>query len=547
MTLALRYAVRSDVGLLREGNEDSAYAGPCLLAIADGMGGHAAGEVASAVAISALAALDHEPAGDLLDPLAEAVAEANITLHEMSVADPSVEGMGTTLTAMLWQGSHVALCHIGDSRAYMLRDGELFQITRDHTLVQSLVDEGRLTPQAAASHPQRSLLLRALDGRTEADPDLSIREARFGDRYLLCSDGLSDVVTDQTLHKTLQTVTDPDDAVMQLIELAIRSGGPDNITCIVADVVDTGTGPVPPSRAPIVVGAASNTDGRPPLRTDSPASRAHQLTQVHSHTVIGTMPGAPVPAGSPGQGRTIPGSTLPPAGDVAAAAAAAGAGGAVTVPRATIPGRTLPPGGGPGQAPGGAHRAPDSGPPTRDFPAANGPILADEEPVGTRYPRRRWPVVSFLLVLLLLLISGGGFLGWRYIQGQYYVGTDGQQVVIFRGINEKIIGISLSSVYRRTGIPMSHVVSSDRQQVVDASIPPSNLAKAESVVTGIRHDYTCQQANASLAYWVAHKPKSSTKIVKKRVNGKIKRVRVPVPYPPKPVVPSYCPPSGGTG
>jgi PPM family protein phosphatase len=549
MTLALRYAVRSDVGLLREGNEDSAYAGPCLLAIADGMGGHAAGEVASAVAISALAALDHEPAGDLLDPLAEAVAEANITLHEMSVADPSVEGMGTTLTAMLWQGSHVALCHIGDSRAYMLRDGELFQITRDHTLVQSLVDEGRLTPQAAASHPQRSLLLRALDGRTEADPDLSIREARFGDRYLLCSDGLSDVVTDQTLHKTLQTVTDPDDAVMQLIELAIRSGGPDNITCIVADVVDTDTGPVPPSRAPVVVGAASNTDGRPPLRTDSPASRAHQLTQVHSHTVIGTRPGAPVPAGSPGpgQGSTIPGSTLPPAGDGAAAAAAAAAGGAVTVPRATIPGRTLPPGGGPGQAPGGAHRAPDSGPPTRDFPAANGPVLADEEPVETRYPRRRWPVVSFLLVLLLLLISGGGFLGWRYIQGQYYVGTDGHQVVIFRGINEKIIGISLSSVYRRTGIPLTHVVANDRQQVVDASIPPSNLTKAESVVTGIRHDYTCQQANADLAEWVAHKPKSSTKIVKKRVNGKIKRVRVPVKYRAKPVIPSYCPPSGGTG
>jgi len=509
------------------------------------MGGHAAGEVASAVAISALATLDHEPAGDLLDPLAEAVAEANITLHEMSVADPSVEGMGTTLTAMLWQGSHVALCHIGDSRAYMLRDGELFQITRDHTLVQSLVDEGRLTPQAAASHPQRSLLLRALDGRTEADPDLSIREARFGDRYLLCSDGLSDVVTDQTLHKTLQTVTDPDDAVMQLIELAIRSGGPDNITCIVADVVDTDTGPVPPSRTPVVVGAASNTDGRPPLRTDSPAGRAHQLTQVHSHTVIGTMPGAPVPAGSPGQGSTIPGSTLPPAGDVAAAAAAAGAGGAVTVPRATIPGRTLPPGGGPGQAPGGAHRAPDSGPPTRDFPAANGPILADEEPVETRYPRRRWPVVSFLLILLLLLIGGGGFLGWRYIQGQYYVGTDGQQVVIFRGINEKIIGISLSSVYRKTGIPLDHVVANDRQQVVDASIPPSNLTKAESVVTGIRHDYTCQQANASLADWVAHKPKPH--FVTKRVNGKKVRRKVTPPYPPKPVIPSYCSPSGGSG
>src|SRR6266705_1135725 len=189
----------------------------------------------------------------------------------MSVADPSVEGMGTTLTAMLWQGAHVAVCHIGDSRAYLLRDGEFYQITRDHTLVQSLVDDGRLTPDAAATHPQRSLLLRALDGRTEAEPDLSVREVRVGDRYMLCSDGLSDVVTEQTLHKTLVTITNPDDAVLQLIELAIRSGGPDNITCIVADVVDGAT----EQRRPPADAHRHSGRTRAPAHPDLAAARNH--------------------------------------------------------------------------------------------------------------------------------------------------------------------------------------------------------------------------------------------------------------------------------
>jgi protein phosphatase len=471
MTLALRYAVRSDVGLLREGNEDSAYAGPWLLAIADGMGGHAAGDVASGVAITVLSRLDHQPAGpDLIEPLAAAVAAANVTLHEMSAADPAVEGMGTTLTAMLWQGARVALCHIGDSRAYLLRDGEFVQITRDHTLVQSLVDDGRLTPQAAASHPQRSLLLRALDGRSEVEPDLSIREAKLGDRYLLCSDGLSSVVAEQTLHKTLQAIPDPDDAVIQLIELAIRGGGPDNITCIVADVVPEAGGPVPPSRAAVVAGAASNADNRPPMRTDTPASRAHQLTQF---------------------------GTVPP--------------------------------------PTGTHHAPPPGPKdTRDFLVD----VPDDDADDERWARRRWPVVSTLLVVLLLLIAGGGYAGWRYIQGQYYVGVSGNQVVIFRGINEKVAGLSLSSVHIRTGIPLSHVVANDRQQVKDASIPPSGLAKAKQVVVGIRHDYTCQQANVALAYWQAHKPKPVK--TTKRVNGKRVTVTKTPRYRPKPPMPPYC-------
>jgi len=182
-----------------------------LLAIADGMGGHAAGEVASAVAISALAGLDEElPVSDLLQVLSAAVASANATLHEMSTQDPSTEGMGTTLTAMLWSGSTVAVCHIGDSRAYLLRDGSLYQITHDHTLVQSLVDDGRLSPEQAHTHPQRSLVMRALQSSTEAEPDLTVREASVGDRYLLCSDGLSDVVSERTLHKTLMQYAGPE-------------------------------------------------------------------------------------------------------------------------------------------------------------------------------------------------------------------------------------------------------------------------------------------------------------------------------------------------
>src|SRR6266542_5424474 len=165
---------------------------------------HAAGEVASAVAISALAHLDDDlPSTDLMDALGTAVRNANKTLHDMVLANPALEGMGTTLVAMLWSPPRLALCHIGDSRAYLLRGGELFQITHDHTLVQKLQDEGRISPDEAATHPQRSLILRALDGRGDADPDLSIREARLGDRYVLCSDGLSGVVSAETLHQTL--------------------------------------------------------------------------------------------------------------------------------------------------------------------------------------------------------------------------------------------------------------------------------------------------------------------------------------------------------
>ncbi|MFJ2028159.1 Stp1/IreP family PP2C-type Ser/Thr phosphatase [Streptosporangium sp. NPDC087985] len=277
MTIALRYAARSDVGLLREGNEDSAYASGRLLAVADGMGGHAHGEVASSVAIAAMSSLDEDPqGGDLLSAIEAAVREANRRLHEMVGRDPSLKGMGTTLTAMLWSGTRVALVHVGDSRAYLLRAGELYQITHDHTLVQSLVDDGRITLEEAATHPQRSILLRALDGSGEVDPDLSLREAQVGDRYLLCSDGLSGVVSAETLHHTLSTIEDPETVVRTLIDLANRGGGPDNITCVLADVLEVDEESVPPTEA-AVVGAAGFT--LPRLEEpDTPAGRASAIT-----------------------------------------------------------------------------------------------------------------------------------------------------------------------------------------------------------------------------------------------------------------------------
>ncbi|MDT3445525.1 MULTISPECIES: PP2C family serine/threonine-protein phosphatase [unclassified Pseudofrankia] len=237
MSLRLHYAIRSDVGHVREGNEDSAYAGPYLLAVADGMGGHAAGEVASSTVISALADLDTEiDADDLLEALVAAMHDANAQLRAMAARDGTLDGMGTTVTALLASGDQLGVLHVGDSRCYLLRDEVLSQVTHDHTLVQDLVDQGRITPEQANTHPQRSLLMRALDGR-EVEPDLSVRQVRVGDRYLLCSDGLSGVVSGETILEALLGTT-PRDAVDRLVELALKGGGPDNITVVVADIVD---------------------------------------------------------------------------------------------------------------------------------------------------------------------------------------------------------------------------------------------------------------------------------------------------------------------
>ena len=496
MTLALRYAVRSDVGLLREGNEDSAYASPRLLAVADGMGGHAAGEVASAVAIASVAALDGTttPHGDLLKALKEAVHSASDTLHQMASADPAVEGMGTTLTAMLWADQGYALCHIGDSRGYMLRDGELYQITHDHSLVQSLVDEGRLSQEEAATHPQRSLILRALDGRGEAEPDLSMRKAMLGDRYLLCSDGLSDVVSAETLHTTLSTVPDLDDVTVQLIELAIRGGGPDNITVIVADVVDTDTATAAPTTTPVMAGAASHgTAGDLSLlqRADSPAGRAQML----AHT-------APQPAVMLDEPRAAPGGWPE-----------------------TEPGIS---GGQDGRPSPGSQPQPRNG------------HRAQRQRRSSRPSRRRWPIVTIALGVLAAVIIGGGYGAWYYTQHQYYIGTDKGEVTIFRGVNQRVAGVNLSSVYARTGITEQQVPPQELQ-MIQGTISATSLADAQHIVGQLQsQDSQCKQAYTARNNWIAQQAALTAQI---KAHPKAPRPSLP----PEPTVPADCPAATALG
>jgi len=231
----------------------------------------AAGDIASNIVIGALAPLDEDVPGDaLVDALRSAVEAANQQLREAIEANPHLEGMGTTLTATLFSGSKIGMVHIGDSRAYLLRNGEFTQITKDDTYVQMLVDEGRITEEEANSHPQRSLLTRALDGR-DIDPEYSVRQVLPGDRYLICSDGLSGVVSADTIAATLREYADPQQCVERLVQLALRSGGPDNITVIVADATDEDI----VESTPIVGGAAARDRGLATAADGStPAGRA---------------------------------------------------------------------------------------------------------------------------------------------------------------------------------------------------------------------------------------------------------------------------------
>jgi PPM family protein phosphatase len=392
MTLILHYAVRSDLGLVRTNNEDSVYAGPRLLAIADGMGGHAAGEVASKIVIGALEGLDEDrPIGDLMGALHSAVLEANRRIAEAVENSRDLEGMGTTLTALRFSGSQVGLVHVGDSRGYVMRGDQLAQITHDDTYVQHLVDSGKLTPDQAKEHPRKSVILRALLG-SEVEPDVSIREARAGDRYLLCTDGLSDVVTAETILETLR-IPDAQESADRLVELALRGGGPDNVTVIVADVRTARAGEEG-NDLPVVAGAFVDPAAADVPGADSAAERAARMSRPS-----------------------------------------------------------------PGPRYGGGGK-----PPRR---------------------RRSWRT-TLIVTAVLALIAAGLAVGYRVTQTYYFIGRDGTEVAIFRGVNTQFGPLKFFNVYKNTDLALDDLQPAVRSQV-QSGITAHNEGDAEQIVARL-HD-----------------------------------------------------------
>jgi len=294
LAIALRYAARSDVGLVRQENQDSGYAGPHLLAVADGMGGHAAGDVASSIAIGEMVSLDGESHGAGLAAIGPAIGVGIVVgkTIESVARQPELQGMGTTVTALLRTGSTIAVAHIGDSRAYLLRDDTFTQITHDHSFVQSLVDEGRITEEEAEGHPQRSLVTRVLTGQHDDEPDLAMREARIGDRFLVCSDGLSGFVARDTIQEILEQAMPPGGTADRLVELAMRAGAPDNVTCIIGDVVDLDNDSAPPTTHEVVGAAAERRVSTTRAIPVTPAAKAAALSREALGTDINEAQGS---------------------------------------------------------------------------------------------------------------------------------------------------------------------------------------------------------------------------------------------------------------
>lgn len=401
--LTYRYAALTDVGFRRSNNQDSGYASPRMLVIADGMGGAAAGDLASAITLEAMCEIDRdldpEVDGTVLDALTDAVSIANHRVGEVIKDNPLVEGMGTTLDAMYWDGEKLAVAHIGDSRIYRFRGGTLTQISTDHTYVQSLIEEGRLTVAEARVHPHRSLLLRAILGRDDLDPDFTWLQPAAGDRFLLCSDGLSDMVDDEVIEQTMRLET-IDIVATELVRTALEAGGLDNVTVVLAEFV--------PLADPL----------------DENLSCADGKTQIVGSAAENPRPRDGLVSSKPSE----PGEFAPKAENL--------------------------------------------------------------DPEELRYaprpaPRFRWLRITVAIAAIVLGTAAATVFAYDWTQKQYFVSAEDGAVVIYRGLDANLPGLSLNSIEEATDIKLVGLPTYSRQRV-EAGITATDLADAHRIVSDLK-------------------------------------------------------------
>ena len=492
--LIMRYAARSDVGRVRAKNDDSAYAGRHLAVVADGMGGHAGGDVASAATVLDMIHLDRvDYYGDAGTVLADEIQTANSLLSELVHMNPKLAGMGTTVTALLLAEGKLHFAHIGDSRAYRLRNGVFEQVSVDHTFVQRLIDEGRLRPEEAETHPHKNVLMRVL-GDVDASPelDLATLDVEPGERWLLCSDGLN-YVAGHVVERTVRETPDLRECAELLVALTLEAGAPDNVTVVALEIAEQTTDDVPTAAVQIVPAPASPTvaaavSGSPARLAGSTVGAALETPDAEADAEsAGTGGTDTTPTAGAGEKSEQVASTDPHLGEhlsaevlredldsrphelVGAAATAAETG---SIP--TIAGRTL------------ARRA------ATVLTHKSEQAREDTDDFRTPAPPRRWVTVAIAATVLVLL-SLGLWLGYAWTQTRYYIGEKDQHVAIFNGVSQRLGPIQLSTLETVTEIRMSDLPEFSQQRVRQ-TVPAKDLYDAQRIVKNLERTGTTSPA-----------------------------------------------------
>jgi protein phosphatase len=489
--LIMRYAARSDVGRIRAKNDDSAYVGRHLAVVADGMGGHAGGDVASAATVLDMLHLDHgDYEGDAGTVLADEIQTANSLLSELVHINPKLAGMGTTVTSLLLAEGKLHFAHIGDSRAYRLRDGEFEQISVDHTFVQRLIDEGRLRPEEAETHPHKNVLMRVL-GDVDASPelDLDTLDVKLGERWLLCSDGLN-YVAGHVVERTVRETKDLRECVETLVDLTLEAGAPDNVTVVMVEIAeetpdDVSTAAVDIIPSALVTGAAAEAAGNDnaeaaPAVTASPA----EPESGDGKKPVAEEPGVEIPAEQPPStdphlGEHLSAEVLRqelasrPHELVGAAATAAESG---SIP--TIAGRTV------------ARRAA-----TVLTHKAEAPVSEADDLLERPKPRR-WVTIS-IAASVLVVLTVGLWLGYAWTQTRYYIGEFDSHVAIYNGVSQRLGPIQLSTLEAVTEIRMDSLPQFSQQRVRQ-TVPARDLYDAQRIVKNLEGTGTIAPADECL-------------------------------------------------